>query len=500
MSKMKTLTINGKTFTVVSPTPIASITLRSNAWVGNSSPYYQVVPLVGITENSQINLTPTVDQIAIFYEKDITFVTENAGGTLTIYVFGQKPTNDYTIPADIVEVEHDGPKIYGIPIATPINPDKLPSSGTVSDEQIAAAVDKYFTKNPASGLTTAQINALDGLFKIATYTEDASGAYAKFKAAFGIGREVEPDEPDEPDTPVVVTYTVSAELVNVTSSNKASTVNENASYTATLTAADGYNLDSVTVTMGGVDITATAYAAGVVTIAAVTGNVEIVASASVAATEPELLTDGLLSYFDLRDLGDKANVTVGTTKGVTATRGDGALFSWAGIPVTSSDNYGAVLPRALLYTGDGNAAQSDLGNAYSVVLMVHGGVPGLATAHNTYHTQKSNVGYGSLAPRYKTNSGEAICSTVAVDGDKTGYSVCAMTVNGSVLKMYFHGQLAHTFNGADYDGFQSWIATAGCGTIYNEGHTTAYAVYNRALTDAEITEMTEYMKTLEVTA
>lgn len=369
--------------------------------------------------------------------------------------------------------------------------------GTVTDEQIEEAVDAYFTEHPASGLTTAQINALDGLFKIAVYTEDASEAYEKFKTAFGIGGEV---EPDVPDVPVVVTYTVSAELVNVTSSNKATSVNENASYTAILTAADGYNLDSVTVIMGGVDITATAYAAGVVTIAAVTGNVEIVASASVAAAEPELLTAGLLSYFDLRNLGDKANVTVGTTKGVMATRGDGALFSWTGTPVTSSDNYGAVLPRTLLYTGDGNAAQSDLGNAYSVVLMVHGGMPGLATAHNTYHTQKSNVGYGSLAPRYKTNSGEAICSTVAVDGDKTGYSVCAMTVNGSVLKMYFHGQLAHTFNGADYDGFQSWIATAGCGTIYNEGHTTAYAVYNRALTDAEITEMTEYMKTLEVTA
>jgi hypothetical protein len=129
MSKMKTLTINGKTFTVVSPTPIASVTVRSDAWVGDSSPYSQVVPLGGITENSQINLTPTVDQIAILYEKDITFVTENAGGTLTVYVFGQKPTNDYTIPADIVEVEHAGPKIYGIPIATPINPNKFGGSG-----------------------------------------------------------------------------------------------------------------------------------------------------------------------------------------------------------------------------------------------------------------------------------------------------------------------------------------------------------------------------------
>lgn len=37
-----------------------------------------------------------------------------------------------------------------------------------------------------NGLTTAQINALDGMFKIASFTEDPTEAYSAFKTAFGI--------------------------------------------------------------------------------------------------------------------------------------------------------------------------------------------------------------------------------------------------------------------------------------------------------------------------
>ena len=73
---------------------------------------------------------------------------------------------------------------------------------------------------------------------------------------------------------------ITATLTNVTSSNKTPMVDLNESYTTTLTAADGYTLGSVTVTMDGVDITSTAYSNGVVTIASVTGNITITATAS----------------------------------------------------------------------------------------------------------------------------------------------------------------------------------------------------------------------------
>ena len=83
---------------------ISYVSLPASKWTGSGSLYSQVVSIAGITENSQVNLAPSVEQLAIFYEKDITFVTENDGGVVTIYVIGQKPQNDYTIQADIVEV------------------------------------------------------------------------------------------------------------------------------------------------------------------------------------------------------------------------------------------------------------------------------------------------------------------------------------------------------------------------------------------------------------
>lgn len=76
-------------------------------------------------------------------------------------------------------------------------------------------------------------------------------------------------------------------LTNAASSNTASFVNDGGSYTTTLTANSGYALSSVTVTMGGTDITNTAYNAntGLVSIASVTGDVVITAVAVVSRTD-----------------------------------------------------------------------------------------------------------------------------------------------------------------------------------------------------------------------
>ena len=80
---------------------------------------------------------------------------------------------------------------------------------------------------------------------------------------------------------------VTYDLTNAVSSNTASFVNDGGSYTTTLTANSGYALSSVTVTMGGTDITNTAYNAdtGIVSIASVTGDVVITAAAVVSRTD-----------------------------------------------------------------------------------------------------------------------------------------------------------------------------------------------------------------------
>ena len=83
---------------------IANVSLPASAWKGAKSPWYQVVQIHGVTENSQVDLTPDVSQLAIFHDKDLAFVAENEDGVVTVYAVGQKPTNDYVIQATIKEV------------------------------------------------------------------------------------------------------------------------------------------------------------------------------------------------------------------------------------------------------------------------------------------------------------------------------------------------------------------------------------------------------------
>lgn len=87
-----------------SNTRIAEVDLLANAWVGAKTPYAQVVSIPTVTENTQVDLTPSVEQLSIFHEKDLTFVTENEDGVVTVYAIGQKPTSDYTIQATLKEV------------------------------------------------------------------------------------------------------------------------------------------------------------------------------------------------------------------------------------------------------------------------------------------------------------------------------------------------------------------------------------------------------------
>lgn len=86
------------------PARIANVTILASKWVGTASPYSQVVTVVGVTENSQVDLTPSVEQLAIFHQKDLAFVTENEGGVVTVYAIGDKPLADYTIQVTITEV------------------------------------------------------------------------------------------------------------------------------------------------------------------------------------------------------------------------------------------------------------------------------------------------------------------------------------------------------------------------------------------------------------
>ena len=77
-----------------------------------------------------------------------------------------------------------------------------------------------------------------------------------------------------------VTYTITRNLTNVASSNTANTIGEGASYTTTLSPTGTYKkLGAITVTMGGVDISASAVSGSTITIAKVTGDIVITCAA-----------------------------------------------------------------------------------------------------------------------------------------------------------------------------------------------------------------------------
>ena len=83
---------------------LTEIALPASAWKGAESPYSQVVTVEGTSVRSLVDLQPSVEQLEIFRDKELAFTTENDGGVVTVYAIGDKPTNDYTIQATIVEV------------------------------------------------------------------------------------------------------------------------------------------------------------------------------------------------------------------------------------------------------------------------------------------------------------------------------------------------------------------------------------------------------------
>lgn len=153
-------------------------------------------------------------------------------------------------------------------------------------------------------------------------------------------------------------YSISATLRNVTSSNDAVSIAEGAAYTATLTVADGYELKTITVTMGGQDITSTAYSGGVVSIAEVTGNIVITATAAEIVNYVNQLaistdTDGSIyngvgykenSYLSAGNVGTRNNVY--TTGFIPCKAGDTLYFKNVGMQGGQSNH------RFSLYTSE----------------------------------------------------------------------------------------------------------------------------------------------------
>lgn len=97
-------------FILATPT---TITLKGgDAWVcvgENRYVQYVTEQLKGkVTANSKVDLQPTVEQLSMFAQKDVTFNTENEGGDIRVCAVGIRPENTYAnIQVMITEVGTD---------------------------------------------------------------------------------------------------------------------------------------------------------------------------------------------------------------------------------------------------------------------------------------------------------------------------------------------------------------------------------------------------------
>lgn len=106
MAIMRTLTLNGTTYSVESSVPTATtVVLRAAGWLGSTSPYSQVVTLANVTSKTKVDLQPTLNQLDTLYSQSVGFYTVNEDGVVTVYAVGNKPTSDFTIQATMTEVE-----------------------------------------------------------------------------------------------------------------------------------------------------------------------------------------------------------------------------------------------------------------------------------------------------------------------------------------------------------------------------------------------------------
>ena len=148
---------------------------------------------------------------------------------------------------------------------------------TVTNEQINTAIDKAIEdgKITGGGINSTAKNFLQTILQNAVYTTNQSANITALMSALGS------TESGGGDTPTIKTYTITSNLTNCITSNISTKVDENSNYIATISPSDGYTLTgaSISITMGGSDVTSTVYNNGVINIEKVTGDVIITVSA-----------------------------------------------------------------------------------------------------------------------------------------------------------------------------------------------------------------------------
>ena len=87
-----------------------------------------------VTQKSKVDMQLDSAQVAIFREKDLSFVPENDSGVVTVYSIGEGvPRNNYDIQVTVTEIDTDKSKIIGNHVGVPnpkINVDQIIKDNT----------------------------------------------------------------------------------------------------------------------------------------------------------------------------------------------------------------------------------------------------------------------------------------------------------------------------------------------------------------------------------
>lgn len=377
---------------------------------------------------------------------------------------------------------------------------KVENVGQPTQEQIDNAINKAIEDGKITG--TGGINStaktlLQTILQNAVYTSNQSANITALISALGN------NEGGGGDTPTVKTYTITNNLTHCSNSNASTSVNENSNYAATITPSKDYTLAdaSVNITMGGTDITSTAYNNGAINITSVTGNIVITITATSSSSSSEMVTDGLVNYFDFRNAKYNNDGAGGSTI-INATQGNGSLYTWAKNTVVEQNNYGIKANRSFIYnpTSVGTTSAS-LGASFTVIFKCY-----LTSTASPLFTQEyaalSNLYKLVYKPKYKTTS-----STGTVTGTNLGgrvsseYDTVTLIVDNNICKLYFGTTLMQTNDGSTITDFQAWydqLNTIGILGGNAGGYLTQIAVYNKALSEVQLVDMLDYLKTLEV--
>ena len=85
---------------------VGDLTILAQNWLGEQSPYYQVLELPCASSVSKIDIYPTIFQLQYLETAQIALTIENNNGTITIYALHNKPTEDLVIQVAVSEVVH----------------------------------------------------------------------------------------------------------------------------------------------------------------------------------------------------------------------------------------------------------------------------------------------------------------------------------------------------------------------------------------------------------